>query len=137
MHRYLILALLLASVAAHAATSLRVGNKVLTLGDSAARVLELMGQPTIRTFEHQQAGGLPNNQLASGEQWQYAKDGKTIVITVVGGRVTNLKLCTNDYSPCGTIVYKKIPSSDGLFVLQLAFPYYIFRRYSPPTSYNA
>ena len=65
MHRYLILALLLASVTAHAATSLRVGNKVLTLGDSAARVLELMGQPTIRTFEHQQAGGLPNNQLAA------------------------------------------------------------------------
>lgn len=91
MHRYLILALLLASVTAHAATSLRVGNKVLTLGDSAARVLELMGQPTIRTFEHQQAGGLPNNQLASGEQWQYAKDGKTIVITVVGGRVTDFE----------------------------------------------
>lgn len=89
MPRYLILVLLLASVTAHAATSLRVGNKVLTISDSAVRVQELMGPPTVRTFLHHQSGGLPDSQLASGEQWQYTQDGKTIVITVVGGRVTN------------------------------------------------
>ncbi|WP_158543395.1 DUF2845 domain-containing protein [Dyella psychrodurans] len=91
MRRYLILFLLLTSFTVHAATSLRVGNKVLTIGDSAARVQELMGQPTIRTFVRRQSGGLPDNQLAPGEQWQYSQDGKTIVITVIGGRVTNFE----------------------------------------------
>jgi hypothetical protein len=91
MPRYLILFLLLASLAIHAATSLRVGNNVLTIGDSAARVQELLGQPTMRTFMRRQSGALPDNQLAPGELWQYAQDGKTIVITIVGGRVTNFE----------------------------------------------
>jgi hypothetical protein len=84
MPRYLILAVLLISTATYAATSLRVGNKVLTVGDSAVRVQQLMGKPTIRTFINNEPGALPHNQLASGEEWQYAQDGKTIVITIIG-----------------------------------------------------
>lgn len=91
VRRFLIPVLLLASMTLHAATSVRVGDKVLTIGDSAVRVQELLGQPTIRTFLRRQSGGLPDNQLASGEQWQYAQDGKTIVISVIGGRVTNFE----------------------------------------------
>lgn len=93
MYRNLILALsfLLASTASFAETSLRVGSKVLTIGDSAVRVQELMGEPAIRAFTQSQSGGLPNNQLAAGEQWQYAQDGKTVVITIVGGRVVNIE----------------------------------------------
>ncbi|GAB2560657.1 DUF2845 domain-containing protein [Dyella jejuensis] len=92
MNRHLLfITLLLASITAHAATSLRVGSKVLTIGDSAVHVLQLMGEPTIRTFKQQQANGLPDNQLALAEQWQYAQDGKTIVITIVGGRATNFE----------------------------------------------
>ncbi|GFZ96647.1 DUF2845 domain-containing protein [Dyella caseinilytica] len=89
MTRYMVFALLLVSVTVHASSSLRVGSKVLTIGDSAVRVVQLMGQPTVRTFvSEQRPGGLPNNQLAAGEQWQYAQEGKTIVITIVGGRAT-------------------------------------------------
>ena len=91
MRRYLILLLLLASITVHASTSLRVDNKVLITGDSAARVLELMGEPTIRAFKQLQVEGLPNNQLAAGEEWQYLQGGKTIIITVVGGRVINFE----------------------------------------------
>lgn len=40
MSRYLILVLLLVSIAAHASTSLRVDNKVLTIGDGAAKVMQ-------------------------------------------------------------------------------------------------
>jgi hypothetical protein len=87
MRRYLVLLLWLACATAHAATSLRVGSKVLTLGDSAARVQQLMGEPTVRVFKLLQVNGLPDNQLTSAEEWQYAQDGKTEVITIVGGRV--------------------------------------------------
>jgi hypothetical protein len=83
--------LLLASVAAHAATSLRVDDKVLTVGDTAARVQELMGQPTVRTYLHRQDGGLPDAQVSRGEQWQYAQDGKTIVITIIDGKVADFE----------------------------------------------
>ena len=89
VRRYLILLLLLVSISAHADTSLRVGSRVLSIGDSAARVLQLMGEPQVRAFKQLQGGALPGNQLAVGEEWQYLQDGKTIVITVVGGRVTS------------------------------------------------
>ncbi|HTV84829.1 MAG TPA: DUF2845 domain-containing protein [Dyella sp.] len=91
MSRYLPLVLLLLSTIAHAATSLRVGNKVLTIGDSAVRVQALMGLPAMRTFLTQETGGMPNNQMARGEQWQYAREGSTVVITIVGGRVANIE----------------------------------------------
>ena len=87
MRRYLVLLLLLVSLTVHAASSLRVGNKVLTTGDSAARVLELMGEPAVRAFKQLQTGPLPSNQVAAGEEWQYPQGGKAIVITVVQGRV--------------------------------------------------
>jgi hypothetical protein len=91
MPRYLTLVLLLASVTVHAATSLRVDNQVLTIGDSAVRLQELMGQPTIRAPQPQQNDGQPENRPAPREQWQYAQDGQTIVITIVGGRATKFE----------------------------------------------
>jgi hypothetical protein len=45
----------------------------------------------VRTFSQAVASALPNNQLSAGELWQYARDGKTIIITVVGGRVTDIE----------------------------------------------
>lgn len=91
MHRHLISLLLLLAISAHAATSLRVGNKVLTVGDSAARVLQLMGEPSIRAFKQLQVGGMPDTQIANGEEWQYLQNRKTIIVTVVGGRVVNFE----------------------------------------------
>ncbi|GLQ50948.1 DUF2845 domain-containing protein [Dyella flava] len=87
--RYLIFILLLVSASAHAMSSLRVGDKVLTIGDSAARVQELMGPPTIRVYIQRTMHGQPDNQLVPGEEWQYAQDGKTIVVTILGGRATS------------------------------------------------
>jgi len=91
MRRYAIALLILLCISAHAATSLRVGNKVLTVGDSAARVLQLMGEPSIRAFKQFQVGGMPDNQVTNGEEWQYLQDGRTIIVTVVGGRVVNFE----------------------------------------------
>lgn len=91
MSRYLLLGLLFASVTAHAATSLRVNDKVLTVGDSAAYVQQLMGPPTVRTYMHARAGGLPDDQIARGEQWQYVQDNKVEIITIINGRAANFQ----------------------------------------------
>ena len=91
MRRYLLLVLLLACVSAHAANSLRVDSKVLMVGDTAVRVMQLMGEPTARALVSGANGGMPNNQLGPGEEWQYAQGDKTIIVTLVGGRVTNFE----------------------------------------------
>lgn len=90
MTRMLMLALLFFCTACFASTSLRVGSKVLTIGDSATRVIQLMGEPTLRTMVHAN-GGMPDNQLTPREEWQYAQNGKTIVITIIGGRATQFE----------------------------------------------
>lgn len=92
MNRYLLLGLLFASVTAHAATSLRVDNKVLTIGDSAAYVQQLMGPPTVRAFfSHHSHGGMPDDQVLRGEEWQYVQGNKVEIITIIGGKVTNFQ----------------------------------------------
>ena len=91
MSRYIAILMFFFCISTYAATSLRVGSKVLMVGDSAAKVLQLMGEPTLRTFLRGTTGGMPDNQLASGEQWQYVQAGRTIVVTVVNGRVTNFE----------------------------------------------
>lgn len=91
MKRYLLLGLLCTSLAAHAATSLRVNDKVLTIGDTAARVVELLGQPTARSYIPQPKGISPDDPLGYGEQWQYVMDGKTEIITIVYGKVTDFQ----------------------------------------------
>jgi hypothetical protein len=89
MFRYLILFLLLSSAMAHAAPSLRIDNKVLNIGDSAARVQEQIGDPMLRTFEYQQVTGVPGTEVV--EDWQYAQDGKTVVIIIIDGRVAHFE----------------------------------------------
>ncbi|GLQ87279.1 DUF2845 domain-containing protein [Dyella flagellata] len=91
MSRYLLLILLFVSAAVHAESSLRVDSKVLMVGDSAARAQQLMGEPTVRTFLQPAIGGMPNNQMGAGEQWQYAQGNKTIVVTIINGRITNFE----------------------------------------------
>ncbi|WP_243042865.1 DUF2845 domain-containing protein [Dyella sedimenti] len=87
----LISMLWIASASSFAETSLRVNNKVLTVGDSATRVLQLLGQPAIRSFTSSPIAGLPANQLAPGEDWHYEQNGKTIIVTIVGGRVAKFE----------------------------------------------
>lgn len=89
MRRYMFVALLMVSFAAQAAATLRVGDKVLSVGDTAARVQELLGPPVTRVYLHRQSDGLPDDQVSRGEQWQYAQEGKTLIVTIVDGKATD------------------------------------------------
>ena len=95
MRRYVFTALLFASVSAYGMATLRVGDKVLSIGDSAARVQELLGPPSVRTYLHNQDGSLPSDQVSRGEQWQYAQDGKTLIVTIVDGKATDFETQSN------------------------------------------
>ena len=91
MRRYMFVALLMMSFAAQAMSSLRVGDKVLSVGDSAARVQELLGPPVMRVYLHRQSDALPDEQVSRGEQWQYALDGKTLIVTIIKGKATDFE----------------------------------------------
>jgi hypothetical protein len=107
MHRYLVfVVLLICSVSAHALESLRVGSQLLVVGDSAAKVKALMGDPDVR---HQGGSGKsPHPSSAKskslsvgkskrqeakekGEKWQYRRDGHTTVFTIANGKIVHIE----------------------------------------------
>ncbi len=92
----------LAAVFAAQASSgtLRVGGQVLVVGDSAARVLELLGKPSYKTREktasstHAKSHGKGRRTAGAapaGEQWQYRDGNRTMTIVVVDGRVSAIR----------------------------------------------
>lgn len=89
------------SATTQADSTLRVGNQVLTAGDSAVRVTELLGKPS-RKYH------IPRSRRASarsssrshrvivlsgdegGEKWQYRRDDHATTVTIVDGKVTDI-----------------------------------------------
>lgn len=91
-----------AALAAHADTAtLRVGSQVLVAGDSAARVVEVLGKPlhkargkaTARPSKSSGGKGrkVAPKQEATGEHWQYRVEGRLITIVVAEGRVAEFR----------------------------------------------
>ena len=98
MRMCLIVALFVLSAAAQASSTLRVGNQVLTAGDSQERVTDLLGKPSSKSHRRRartrgsRRGGvsvIDNNQ--GGEQWRYRRDGHVTVVTIVDGRVSEIE----------------------------------------------
>ncbi|QRP64343.1 DUF2845 domain-containing protein [Rhodanobacter sp. FDAARGOS 1247] len=81
--RTLILSLLLAfSAAAQAGQTLRIGQHVLTVGDTATHAIALLGTPGYREPVENRFGA------RIGERWQYARDdGHVVVLTIIDGKV--------------------------------------------------
>jgi len=84
-----------------ASDSLRVGNRLLMVGDSAATVTELLGKPSHKSHRSAARGSSSRRgkrstrtaiagKKASGEQWQYRREGHVIVVTLVDGRVSDI-----------------------------------------------
>ena len=104
MRRYLFLALLITSFSAHALQSLRVGSQVLVVGDSAARVKALLGEPSVRakasssSKRTQDKAKLKSSSKGrsagakdKGEKWQYQRDGHFTTFTMVGGKIAHIE----------------------------------------------
>ena len=86
MRRYVLLPLLLASLAAHASGTLRVGSQVLSVGESVSRAVQLLGEPGYKEpLENEQGAYL-------GERWQYQRDdGHVVTVVIMGGRVVSIE----------------------------------------------
>ncbi len=101
MRRYGLTVLLLLAFAAHAGTStLRVDNQVLTVGDSASRVVELLGKPSykshkkaatgsgnVRGGKHKGRRKTSSSREAVAEQWQYRRGHRVTTVLLAGGKV--------------------------------------------------
>lgn len=78
------LAALLASATVLADTY-NVGGRLISNGDGAGKVIELLGRPDMTAPVHNKFGA----QI--GEKWTYFRDGKTIVFTISpDGRVATI-----------------------------------------------
>ena len=75
------LLLSLAASGVLAGDTVAFGNRVVTVGDSIAKVLEAAGPPARRVR-------LENPQGAAiGERWEYVLPGKVVLLTIQSGRV--------------------------------------------------
>jgi hypothetical protein len=79
---------------AQASDSLRVGNRLLMVGDTAAHVQELLGRPSYRAHRGSSRGrhrrGTRGRSSSGGQRWQYRRDGHVIVVTIIDGLVTDI-----------------------------------------------
>lgn len=100
MRRYLWLAGCCVAFAAHAGSgTLRVGSQVLTVGDSATRVTELLGKPSYKghakstSASHARGRKSGKGQAAAsgGEQWQYREGQRVVSILIVDGKVASIR----------------------------------------------
>ena len=91
MRRLVLMSVLaLASVAAHAASTLRIGSQVLTVGESASRAIQLLGEPSFKEPIETRHGGYV------GQRWQYQRENSQVTTrTVIGGKVTKIEELSN------------------------------------------
>lgn len=71
---------------AHAGSTFRVGNRVLTVGDSAVFTRSLLGEPSYKEPIEDGYGAW------RGERWQYEVDGRMVTVTIVAGRVGDIRI---------------------------------------------
>jgi hypothetical protein len=112
----LTLALFVFSAVAQASSSFRVGSELLTAGDSAVRVTQLLGKPSYKSHRSGSGGSSHSGSNSSshsgsngsargrgrhsrgsratdtehGEQWQYLRGNRVIIVTIVDGKVSDI-----------------------------------------------
>lgn len=96
----LIVALAGLTFVAQAASTLRVGNQVLTAGDSVVRVTELLGKPSRKSRpsrsrssnSHRRGGRLRVAEAAAagGERWLYRRGDHVTTVTIVDDKVVDI-----------------------------------------------
>ncbi|MFC5436442.1 DUF2845 domain-containing protein [Rhodanobacter umsongensis] len=86
MRHLLFVALLLISLNVFAGDTLRVGQQVLSVGDTAVHVIDLLGTPAFKEPVQNKFGAY------LGERWQYSRaGGRVVVVTIIGGKVAAIE----------------------------------------------
>jgi hypothetical protein len=86
LYRVMVLLFALAMpLLAQAFDSYLFGERLVVVGDSAAKLADVAGQPAYKE-------PIENNRGAFlGERWEYRIDGKTVTFTISGGRVVEIR----------------------------------------------
>lgn len=84
--RGLMMALLLGlALPAMAGSTVSFGRKVLSVGNSVARVYEVAGQPDrVVNLQNRYGAGV-------GQRLEYFRDGKTVMITIADGQIVRIE----------------------------------------------
>lgn len=86
MRRLLVIALFLLSLSAGASETYRVGQQVLSVGDTATHAIELLGTPSYKEPVQNKYGA------HLGERWQFSRDeGHVVIVTIIRGKVTGIE----------------------------------------------
>lgn len=103
MHRYFAIALFFCACNVYAMESIRVGSQLIVVGDNSAKVKEMLGNPSSRSKSSGKSSGskkgsghgkggvkVQSNDKTKGEKWVYRRNGHTITIIMVDGKVTHI-----------------------------------------------
>ena len=86
MRRLLLIPLITLSLNVFASDTLRVGQQVLTVGDTAVHTIDLLGTPAYKEPVENTFGAY------QGERWQYRRDnGHVVVVTIIAGKVAAIE----------------------------------------------
>lgn len=85
MLRSLVFSLIFLASAAYAADTFRFGNRLVEVGDSAAKLIEVAGSPAYKEPIESKEGG------HEGERWQYSQGGGTVTFVIKNSKIAAIE----------------------------------------------
>jgi hypothetical protein len=85
MLRALLFCLLALSSSAYALDTFRVGGRLVEVGDSAAKLMEVAGSPAYKETIESKEGG------RQGERWQYSLEGNTVTFVIKDSKIAEIE----------------------------------------------
>lgn len=70
---------------AHALDTFRFDSRLVEVGDTAGKLIEVAGSPVYKEPIETDQGG------AKGERWQYQVDGKTVTFVIRDGKISSIE----------------------------------------------
>jgi hypothetical protein len=83
--RSLLLCLLVFASNVQAADTFRFGSRIVEVGDSVAKLVEIGGSPVYKEPIESKEGG------HQGERWQYSQDGGTVTFVIKDSKITAIE----------------------------------------------
>ena len=85
MLRSLFFSMLVFVSSAYAADTFRFGQRIVEVGDSAAKLIEIAGSPAYKEPIESKEGG------RQGERWQYSQDGSTVTFVIKDSKIASIE----------------------------------------------
>ena len=83
--RSLFFSMLIFVSSAYAADTFRFGTRIVEVGDSAAKLVEVAGSPAYKEPVESKEGG------HQGERWQYSQDRSSVTFLIKDGKIASIE----------------------------------------------